>query len=326
MTTATAAVREPDAAAVPSPMRANYAFIIGHYKSGSTWLANLLALHPDIRCLGETNVFRYAATQDIATATRNLFASSYWSGGGLGNLPRHRLAAAAAAVQRLWRNAPASTARPSTLLDLGVLDQFALKRELLACTSGEDYCRRFFEFVGGRLKPKAYLVEKTPNHILVTPFIRSVFPQARLIAVYRDGRDVVVSDRFFSARRGRAWNFAASVEYWRRLIEAQRAYAAQYDVFTCSYESLLEDGAATVAGLLRFLGLPADEHVSAMLRYSSISFMTGRRPGDEDRGSFYRKGVRGDWRNHFTDEDKRQFKEIAGDLLIELGYEHDGDW
>ena len=326
MTRGTTAFRKADAAAMPAAGGANYAFIVGHYKSGSTWLANLLALHPDIRCLGETNIFRYAATQDIPTATRNLFESSYWGGGGLGNLPRHRLAAAAAAVQRLWRDAPARNARPSTLLDFSVFDRRALKRELLACATGDEYCRRFFEFVGARLKPGAYLVEKTPNHILVTPFIRSVFPQARLIAVYRDGRDVAVSDRFFSARRGRTWNLPDSARYWRRLIEAQRAYASQFDIFTCSYESLLENGATTVAALLRFLGLPADGHIASMLQYSSISFMTGRRSGQEDQGSFYRKGIRGDWRNHFSEEDKRQFKEIAGDLLIELGYERDTNW
>jgi hypothetical protein len=31
--------------------------------------------------------------------------------------------------------------------------------------------------------------------------------------------------------------------------------------------------------------------------------------------------VAGDWRNVFTEEDQRIFMEIAGNLLIELGYE-----
>ena len=33
-------------------------FIVGHYKSGSTWLINLLSLHPGIRGVSETHVFR----------------------------------------------------------------------------------------------------------------------------------------------------------------------------------------------------------------------------------------------------------------------------
>lgn len=40
----------------------------------------------------------------------------------------------------------------------------------------------------------------------------------------------------------------------------------------------------------------------------------------------YRKGVTGDWRNHFSPEHIDAFKEVAGDLLIQLGYEQDLRW
>ena len=39
-----------------------------------------------------------------------------------------------------------------------------------------------------------------------------------------------------------------------------------------------------------------------------------------------RKGIAGDWRNHFSDELKGDFKERWGDLLIATGYERDLDW
>ena len=39
-----------------------------------------------------------------------------------------------------------------------------------------------------------------------------------------------------------------------------------------------------------------------------------------------RKGVSGDWREVFTERDKRIFKEEAGELLVELGYEDDLGW
>ncbi len=45
------------------------------------------------------------------------------------------------------------------------------------------------------------------------------------------------------------------------------------------------------------------------------------------RGSrTFRKGQIGDWRNHFTSEHKSAFKEVAGQLLIDLGYESDLGW
>jgi hypothetical protein len=40
----------------------------------------------------------------------------------------------------------------------------------------------------------------------------------------------------------------------------------------------------------------------------------------------FRKGQPGNWREHFTEENKAAFKELAGDLLVRLGYEKDNDW
>jgi len=44
------------------------------------------------------------------------------------------------------------------------------------------------------------------------------------------------------------------------------------------------------------------------------------------RGDTKRKGIVGDWRNLFTQKHKDYFKEMAGQLLIDLGYEHDLNW
>ena len=40
----------------------------------------------------------------------------------------------------------------------------------------------------------------------------------------------------------------------------------------------------------------------------------------------FRSGKTGEWKKYFNDEHKRVFKEVAGELLIELGYEKDLDW
>ncbi len=47
---------------------------------------------------------------------------------------------------------------------------------------------------------------------------------------------------------------------------------------------------------------------------------------DPKRSPTFRKGKVGGWREHFNDEHKRLFKEVAGDLLIRLGYEQSNDW
>jgi sulfotransferase 6B1 len=40
----------------------------------------------------------------------------------------------------------------------------------------------------------------------------------------------------------------------------------------------------------------------------------------------FRSGKTGGWRQHFTDEHKKLFKDVAGNLLVMLGYEESNDW
>ena len=40
----------------------------------------------------------------------------------------------------------------------------------------------------------------------------------------------------------------------------------------------------------------------------------------------FRSGKTGGWRQHFTDEHKKLFKDVVGDLLVKLGYEENNDW
>lgn len=40
----------------------------------------------------------------------------------------------------------------------------------------------------------------------------------------------------------------------------------------------------------------------------------------------FRKGQIGNWRSEFSDKNIKLFKEVAGDLLVKLGYEKDNNW
>lgn len=59
-------------------------------------------------------------------------------------------------------------------------------------------------------------------------------------------------------------------------------------------------------------------------RFSKLS--EGRKKGEEDVKSHYRKGQSGDWKNHFTEAHKAFFKERYNDVLVALGYENDDRW
>jgi len=45
-----------------------------------------------------------------------------------------------------------------------------------------------------------------------------------------------------------------------------------------------------------------------------------------EKSPTFRSGKTGEWKKYFTDEHKRVFKDVAGDLLIRLGYEKDNNW
>jgi hypothetical protein len=308
-----------------------FAFIVGHRKSGSTWLLNLLSLHPAVRGVMETHLFHHGWSEtDPARRTVKLFEHTPWSEGGPRQWLKRRLTRLAKPL--LLRVKPALSLapheRPAVLADLRLRDQLALRRELRRIALPEDYVLRFFHFLEERLRPPRYLVEKSPRNIHHVDRIRALFPASRLIVIYRDGRDVVVSDRFFTEDYGHAsFSFEQTVLRWRRDMETHLRYAEDHPLCAVSYERLLADGAPVVKGLLQFLGLPYDDTLMAdLLDRSSFRFYAGRERGQENRKRFYRKGIAGDWKNHFTAEDKRIFKDLAGDMLIRLGYEKDLDW
>lgn len=57
-----------------------------------------------------------------------------------------------------------------------------------------------------REQGKARLLEKTPSNCLRVPFVRAVYPQARMLLVLRDGRSVVHSTRDLQQRKGKLPN------------------------------------------------------------------------------------------------------------------------
>lgn len=76
----------------------------------------------------------------------------------------------------------------------------------------------------------------------------------------------------------------------------------------------------------RLVPFPAERLLGIVHDHRFSNFAGGRKEGQTDEKSHYRKGVAGDWKNHFTPEHVAHFKEVYKDLAERLGYESRADW
>ncbi len=183
------------------------------------------------------------------------------------------------------------------------------------------------------------------GHIMSSPGLFEILAEReiRAVYVYRDLRDVVVSNYFHlsSLNPKRAPVFfrtmskeelfkAENLLRWcascKRYVDVQ-VWKTVPGVPVVSYEALKADAVGELHRLLAALGFKAE---AALVRHiveeTSFEKMSGREVGQEDPRSPQRKGVVGDWKNHFSAENALGFKLMFGDLLIDCGYEKDFLW
>jgi len=210
-----------------------------------------------------------------------------------------------------------------------------------------------------RANRRVFLDKLTPYFGTATTAVDAIarlFPQAKVILLVRDGRDVAVSGvmhwltkdradrrptphqverrasvlqqtrtmtRFFSDDEVTEWALT-----WRQPIDAVMAHNDTIDCLVVRYESMLTHLDHELRRLFAFLevGIP-DGIVEACVAGSTFEVMSGgRRRGDDLPGAHVRKGVVGDWHQYFTHRDAALFNELAGDVLIDWGYEPDDTW
>lgn len=93
------------------------------------------------------------------------------------------------------------------------------------------------------------------------------------------------------------------------------------------YEDMLADTRGQFERVLAHYEIAlAPALVQSIVEAHSFAKTTGRAPGQADNTSFNRKGVAGDWANHFDDAKRSAFKAVAQSTLLELSYVDDEAW
>ena len=269
-------------------------FVIGHHRSGTTWVYDLLAYPEGVAGVFESWMF-----------TDNLGFGSllHWGHWGEGQKER---------VEKL-------TGTRAGLLQL-------VDREEVFET-----CRELAErWLSNALKPTdRYLVEKTPDHLYSTHIINEIFPMARFVNVIRDGRDVAAS-----VRAARSWNpmwmpktllsMYRVGQAWRNASDKGRALAREFGprFFEVSYETLRAAPKQTLTKLYSFCGFDFDEDtVEAALNANALEV---RSKGPDD--PFRRKGEVGGWKRELRLSDRLLFQLGAGPALVDRGYTSSRWW
>ncbi len=297
-------------------------FIFGHARSGTTLLMRLVRLHPEVYCNYQAHFF----------TRRPLLKSMVDS-----------------AEMEEWL-----TRKSNRWNQAGDLSPLIL-RASADFIMERDAAREGKRIVG----------DKSPSSTIHGQAVRdmhAVYPDGKLVYIVRDGRDVLISERFrnfveeskflsaedrrivsdlkFDATPftdGRRSIFTENIirrvaRGWATNLketegEGRRLFRKNY--FGLRYEDLLNDPFKEMTRLWKFLGVKkVDKSLEKKIKVemSSNPDEAWQAKRNEGIASFLPKGNAGNWERLFTPSDKSVFKEVAGEMLIKWKYEKDLNW
>lgn len=275
-------------------------FVGGTEKSGTSWLQQLLDAHPEVVCAGEAH-----------------FAESLYPA------MKETLEAHNARMLDAKENPLLSEiGKPHPVYEFPELQYVlvsAIAALLLKCARG-----RAARAIG----------ERSPKNVRAFTGLVELFPQAKCIHIVRDPRDVGISC-WYHARRNVAPDTRSSmlskpefvrqhIELWNQVVGGGVGFGEENPgaYKELRYEDLVDRTAPVLSELFHFLGV--DDRIEVAERCAArASFETlsgGRRPGQENPDSFFRKGVAGDWKNHLDAETNAYVITKCGALMKRFGY------
>jgi hypothetical protein len=305
-----------------------HVFTICAPRSGTTWLVRALNAHPDLyatelRAFGDYAdlIHDHGATQPRLRITLDRYVDAL--------LKSHS-----------WELFGPS--RPEILDRLVGSFYTTIANDALAQTGKRVFVDKITPYLG------------TSDRVATS--IARLFPDATVIMLLRDGRDVAVSgvmhwltrrlsgtdlsdhqrqrqqfflqhagaapDRFFTDAEIEEW-----ARQWREPIDAVTTHLRE-KALVVRYEDMSRDLATELRRICERLGIDTSPRaIERCVAESTFELMSGgRRRGEDLPGAHVRKGVVGDWQGYFTAADAAAFDRIAGRTLIEQGYERDSAW
>jgi hypothetical protein len=161
--------------------------------------------------------------------------------------------------------------------------------------------------------------DKTPEHIRYLPLIKEDFPDAYLIHLVRDGRDVaealkrMIFGPVSALGLGRFWR--REVMHWREFQE-QRGPDNMLEV---RYEDLVSSPEQLIGRILAFIGEPYVDTTSSYAD-SDVSQLVGSESWHSSLQEDITTDKIGVYRQQLSERDVELFEYVAGDALEAYGY------
>jgi len=266
-------------------------FVLGCPRSGTTVLYHML--------LSAGNFAVYRAESNVFSVLQPRF-------GNLRSRSNRR------DLLRLWL-------KSRLFRDTGLNAESISEKILRDCHSAGDFLRITMEETARQQGVERW-ADCTPDHLLYIREIKRQIPNALIVHIVRDGRDVALS----YVKQGWSYPFpwdkkehlSVAGLYWQWIVRRGRQYgrALGADYYELHYEDLVEKPHETLRGLSEFVGQELDYEKIQQVGIGSVS-----KPNTSfDAGSNFNPVGR--WAKQMTPEQLADFESLTGDFLHELGY------
>jgi hypothetical protein len=162
--------------------------------------------------------------------------------------------------------------------------------------------------------------DKTPSYLHALDELLAVWPDARIVVLVRDGRDVALSIMRVPFGPNNVW---AAARWWAQGIRAGREAALKSpgQILTVRYEDLVADPGEQARRVCEHLGLAFHEDMLAIERSDSDKIVEDQADWFTNVWAGINESAVGRWRHQLNAREQEVFAAVAGEELAVLGYE-----